>query len=1127
LLRSLAASLLAALLSTSNAGALEPDRIARAVSVQGTVEAQRAGRSDWAPLKLDDGLSAGETIRVGPRSRAVVALLDRSVLRLGENTTVTLRPPGPERSGVLDLLRGAVHFLTRGPRSLDVKTELVSVGVRGTEFLVVAAADATSIDVFEGAVHAENGQGAVELSGGQSAIAQRGAAPVLRVVARPRDAVRWALHYPPVLDVRPDDLAREAAAQDQLRVSLTAYRQGDLAGAFAAIGEVPAADVRLLTYRAQLLLAVGRVDEAGADLERALAASPRDAGALSLQTVVAVVQNDRERALPLGRAAVEAAPASATAHLALSYALQSRFDLAGARSSAQRAAQLDPKDALAWARLAELHASFGEQGAALEAARKASALAPDLSRTRTVLGYAELANVSPRAAETEFERAIALDSADPLPRLGLGLARVRRGDLERGARDIEIAANLAPNDALVRSYLGKAYFEEKRAGLDEREYGMARELDALDPTPWFYGAISKQASNRPVEALWDLERAIALNDGRGVYRSRLLLDSDLAARSASLARIYGDLGFQQLALAEGTRSVEADPTSDSAHRFLADTYAALPRHEVARVSELLQAQLLQPINVTPIQPRLAESNLLLAGRGGPGAPAFNEFNPLFERDRAVLQVAGYGGNGSTGGIEPVVAGLYRNFSFSAGYTGFQTNGFRVNGDQTDQIANAFVQAQLSSETSVQAEYRRRQVVQGYLQPQFFPELIPPNSREQWDQNTYRLGARHAFSPGSIVLASAMYQNRALHGVDRDVGPMVAFDLRQAYDAGSGELQHLLRLQWLDVVSGAGFFRITGNDLVSQTLALPPPPIGPGTITDTQNVDRNVRHGNAYAYAHLHVIESLKVTLGASADVLRSPTDGNRDQLNPKLGVTWSPFAGTTVRAAAFRVLKRTLITDQTLEPTQVAGFNQFFDDPNEARSWRYGLGADQKLAHSLFGGLEATRRDLTVPVQVSLQSTLGKSQTSWNEYGGRAYLFWTPRAWLSLRAEYSFERLTRDPVSPLVGATFGVREANTHRVPLGLALFHRSGLGASITATYFNQKGSFGESEPYTDGSDRFWLFDAGLSWRLPRRSGTIGVVATNIFDKSFKLYENGVNNVNSTAQPARAVFARFTLAAQ
>ena len=53
---------------------------------------------------------------------------------------------------------------------------------------------------------------------------------------------------------------------------------------------------------------------------------------------------------------------------------------------------------------------------------------------------------------------------------------------------------------------------------------------------------------------------------------------------------------------EGYKSVNTDPTDFSGHRFLADTYAALPRHEIARVSELLQSQLLQPINITPIQP---------------------------------------------------------------------------------------------------------------------------------------------------------------------------------------------------------------------------------------------------------------------------------------------------------------------------------------------------------------------------------------------------------------------------------------------------------------------------------------------------------------------------------------------
>src|SRR5207249_2481398 len=77
----------------------------------------------------------------------------------------------------------------------------------------------------------------------------------------------------------------------------------------------------------------------------------------------------------------------------------------------------------------------------------------------------------------------------------------------------------------------------------------------FDSTPWFYDAIEKQTTNRPVEALHDIERALELNDNRAVYRSRLQLDRDLAARSASLARIYSDLGFQQLGLVEGWKSV--------------------------------------------------------------------------------------------------------------------------------------------------------------------------------------------------------------------------------------------------------------------------------------------------------------------------------------------------------------------------------------------------------------------------------------------------------------------------------------------------------------------------------------------------------------------------------------------
>jgi tetratricopeptide (TPR) repeat protein len=1112
--------------SSATPAATQEQWVARAVSVQGTVEAQRVSDTQWLPVKLNDTFRPGDQIRVRDRSRADVAMLDQSVLRLNANTTITIEGVKEERTGVVDLLRGAAHFFSRGPQSLEVKTPYTIAGVRGTEFLISVEPGQTFLSIFEGQVLATSPAGSLALTSGQSAVAEAGKAPVPRVVARPRDAVQWALYYPPVLYFLPDEFPAGPDWRGMVRQSMQFYLRGDLQRAFDSIANVPPdiRDPRFFAYRAHLLLAVGRIDEASADIERALRLDPNDSDALALQTIIAIVQNDKDKALSVAQRAVAAAPNSATALIALSYAQQAQFDLEGARGSLEKTVQLAPENALAWARLAELQSSFGELKKALKAAQRAVALEPNLARTQTVLGYAYLTQVKTKQAKEAFGKAIALDQADSLPRLGLGLATIREGNLDAGSRDIEIAASLDPNNSLIRSYLGKAYFEEKRTTLDEREYAIAKELDPKDPTPWFYDAIAKQTTNRPVEALHDLQKSIELNDNRAVYRSRLLLDSDLAARSASLGRIFSDLNFQQLALVEGWKSVNTDPTNFSAHRFLADSYAVLPRHEIARVSELLQSQLLQPINITPIQPRLAVSNLFLISAQGPGTLSFNEFNPLFNRNRVALQASGLGGENDTWGGEGVVSGIYQKSSFSLGYTHFTTDGFRTNNDQRDDIVDAFVQQELTPYTSIQAEYRYRKTDRGDLLLRFFPEDFFPGQRNKEERNFYRIGGRHAFSPDSILLGSFSYQHADSSQRDPrfpQVGVRFANLDSPDEQALGGEFQHLFRSRYVNLRSGIGYFNIDGA--IESTVGFGPPrtriPIEVSSTTDTQ-----INHANAYAYADINLLKSVTFTVGASFDSLTGDFPGDdTNQFNPKFGVMWNPFPGTTVRAAAFRVLKRTLITDQTLEPTQVAGFNQFFDDFNLTDAWRYGGAIDQKFTKDIFGGVEFSKRDLTVPFLDFTVSAANPPtrEADWEEYLARTYLFWTPHPWLALRAEYAFERLERDKRFPA-----GVTEVDTHRVPLGIGFFHPSGFSTSLTTTYFNQDGEFGgftAGTPIRPGSDNFWTVDAAVNYRLPKRYGFITVGATNLFNEHFKFFDSDLRN--ASIQPDRTVFGRVTLA--
>jgi outer membrane receptor protein involved in Fe transport len=342
------------------------------------------------------------------------------------------------------------------------------------------------------------------------------------------------------------------------------------------------------------------------------------------------------------------------------------------------------------------------------------------------------------------------------------------------------------------------------------------------------------------------------------------------------------------------------------------------------------------------------------------------------------------------------------------------------------------------------------------------------------------------------------------------------DVTVKEDGYLAEVRHLFRSDLFQLTGGIGYYDADSKTEIIETTTLGPPV--PGTKIEISTEENDIRHTNFYIYSLINYPTNITWTVGGSADFLEGAIVDS-DQFNPKLGLTWNPFPATALRTAVFRTIERTLMSSQTIEPTQVAGFNQFFDYGEGTDSWHYGIAVDQKFSAAVYGGAEFSKRDMEVPFS---DKNLQVQEVDWEERLARAYLYWTPLKLLSVTGEYWYEQLERGPEH--VGPE-EFTKIETHRLAFGTNFFHPSGFGAGLKATYLDQEGDFGDpkDETLVSGSDQFWVVDAQISYRIPNRFGLITLVAKNLFDQEFKFQDTDPANPN--IYPERVIFAKITLA--
>jgi predicted Zn-dependent protease len=1104
------------------------DATSQLLSAEGTVELSRSGSTNWIPAEKDQELSPGDRLRTGRRSRATVRLADLSVFRVAELSTLSiLAPAGDAKKPILDLKSGSAYFFSREkPADVGFRTPVMAGAIRGTEFnLEVAPADGhTRLTLVDGQVELGNEQGRLVMNSGEQATIPPGQAPTKTAMIDARNVIQWCLYYPAVLD--PDELALSDAEKKDFAASLQSNRRGDLLAALAAVRELNPASEATRIYFAALNLAVGQVKQADDLLQEVPAAAPL---ANALRQMIAAVQHREWNAT---------APATTTSQwLAESYYRQSRSQLPEALTAAQAATKKSPTFGFAWVRVAELEFSLGRIPAAQVALDKGLELSPRNAQGLALRGFSAAAQNHFAQAIQWFDQAIAVDGGLGNAWLGRGLCRIRTGAVAAGRGDLQVAAAVEPNRAVLRSYLARAFSYTGQDALAAKDLRLARELDPNDPTSWLYSALIHQQHNEANDAIRDLEHSKALNDNRSVYRSRQLLDQDRAVRSANLATLYRDAGMFDVSVREAARAVTYDYANYSAHLFLANSYDTLRdpklvnlRYEAAQTSELLIANLLAPVGAGNLSQHISQQ----------------EYSRLFDGDHFGFSSSTDYRSGGEWTQYGSHYGTFRNTSYAVDLFHHSDNGQRPNNDLRQLGLSAQLKQQLSVADSVYAQVTYGNIHSGDVN-QYYSQAQASTGlriREVQEPNIF-LGYHHEWSPGVHTLLFAgrlhddfrlgdpaanvifLQQNAGIYTAASTVPNTIA--LQSELVAYTAEAQQIFQIGSHTAIAGVRYQTAAAdsqNSVVenafNQTLAL-------------QNISSDLERVNVYAYDQWQIVEQLHLTGGLSYDWLHYPlnidispitsAEDHTSRLSPKAGLVWTPWSETHVRAAYTRSLGGVFFDNSIrLEPSQVAGFNQAFRSlaPESSvglvpgtRFETFSLGLDHKFKSNTYFGVEGEwlrsrgnrlvgilTNSLFIPAPDSPGSTRQSLEfdertllVNLNQLLGRDWSFGA-RYRLS-RAELE-GRFTEVPLTANNVSQINQDETATlQQLTLQLDYHVPCGFFSQFQSIWSHQNNS--GYTPARSGDD-FWQHNFAVGYRFTRRQAELRLALLNLADQDYQL---------------------------
>jgi tetratricopeptide (TPR) repeat protein len=1180
-----AASTLALCLSEAHAQSPVPRQVppvGSIVAAKGGEEMRFVREDLWRAAQIRQDVIGGDVLRTNAIGNLAILFADQTQIRVGRNSTLTVNEVANGPNGTTRLNLDAGNIWARAARDgsgVDVKTPAAVAAIRGTDWSLSVDGGRTSLVVLEGVIELRNAQGSVTVRQGEGAVASIGQAPTKFVLTNSEDreqmlfylSLRDAFSSMPGSPLTGPALRSEHArvaavapelrnAEDWLSLAETGLSFEGRAIATQALAEARAKGLNKgqraradlvegillgMQHRWPEAAAFFAKAERGVDAKRRMMASygryiaqsladpnrvyPEPKTSLSdpfsalAHAYVVAFRQDLKAAADVLKAAEKRFPNDARVAVMsaqVSFALNRREEM---RASIARAKALDPEDPEVIAADSNIRGGIdGEVHAAVDALRKAAAIAPGNSNIWNSIGLLESERDRPLAAEEALRRAIAEDPGSPTSYANLAIllldqnrveeagalidqalaldpdfhvGYIARGRylLQKGesARALEaILAGSAANPALSQGLLmaAIAYYQNGEEELADQSLDNADRLDPNDPVVSSARtaiAIDQYQADMAVLAARETLRryrqrggdfaALAVNKDGGSYPAQAYRFLNLNEWS----RFYGDRVFDPFNASSYFDQAAVDRPNLFTTRPDVSTIETGVGLDLTMLNLTLQGLFFDPLAVSG---RIGRLDLIrrpfIDAEIGGGLLSHN--GKLGWETEANVQ--GYSN-------EP----LPTSFSLSASRA-MASDGASI--DRIDTTNGAFFIGAAPSAAD-------RFVLFGAAAEQApgIAQINTPTRIFDGTQDTTSVlggaGWSHSFSDRNVLTAAIFgqrgFDNRYLNAASADLPGFVIGTTqwqRNRADGVAAALSHTIgfdsftlryglegqRGRTVSSTTGSGFIYNAATDSF--------------TFTSVDNeTDVSFKASRAYADVFWRPSGWFEAQAGVQHTTLDTDFSDD-DMLSPRIGIGISPFEGHWLRAAyrseGFMPLAYTLSPVTTVGlvpnalPIELGG-----ETDTLALRW------DAEWSPYLFTALEYQRQD-TEGLSLAIPNTFASIDI---DKARVERLAATANLWLT-HGIGMFGTIGTQSTE--------VRsdEARGNDVPLiaghfargGITFVHPSRIKLTVAATYVGDlKADLAGAE-----LDDYWTADASLTWETPDRRLLVGLSVLNMFDEQY-----------------------------